>query len=398
MPRQTSKSGLASKLGKAGRDGFDGHKEDETTLSSGGDLPAGIEGGIAQLVECKFGNYQTGDNIGEYFFTSSGIVLEPKDHDGVDVAGRRTRIGPEPLCEITKGNRKRKTVDEQLSWILNELRKLGLDTTDLGIDDLEDAVATLEEAAPYFRFRTWKGSKQTTGQYKDQEPRVMHDWRGHCEYEGEVFVGVVDNTADDHPTTNTITVGYSKEDNELVELGINADKNEDDSAKDRLTELAVEAGISSDTVDSADSWTELVDLIKSANIIEDTDSATISDASKETVDTIKLKFRDKGLIVDSEEDQEGQYQDELEEAAEASGLDHNDYDSWVELGVVLDSGGGQEAIPKEGEVWDYKPPKARKFVECDVKKVFPRKKTCNLKNLSDGTIYKGVEWSKLQSK
>jgi len=106
MPAKVSKSPLMAKLGNKLAESFDKHKDDETRYGGGSDLPKGIEGGIAQLVDCKFDTYKTGDNKGEFFFYAAGIVKAPKEVGGVPIVGLRTQIGPEPLCDTPDRSRK----------------------------------------------------------------------------------------------------------------------------------------------------------------------------------------------------------------------------------------------------------------------------------------------------
>ena len=82
--------GLMSKLGAKLKHAVETHKSDETKFAGGGaNLPAGIEMGIAQLVMCKIGQYEKGDNTGEYYFMAQGIVVSPKVHDGIPIEGLR---------------------------------------------------------------------------------------------------------------------------------------------------------------------------------------------------------------------------------------------------------------------------------------------------------------------
>ena len=192
MAKQTARSKFLATLKKKGGDkAFDAHKADETVFSSGGNLPPGIEGGVAQLVDCKFDVFKKGKTEGEYFFFASGVVKEPKQHNGVRVEGLRTSI-IEPMCD-TPG-RSREDVDAHLEWVLNEMRKLGVNTAELDVEDLEETVADLREAKPHFRFRTWQGS--ATKQFPN--PRVNETWNGTCEYDGEdAEDDVVESSTDD---------------------------------------------------------------------------------------------------------------------------------------------------------------------------------------------------------
>jgi hypothetical protein len=338
MPKKVMKSGLAAKLGTAAQQAFEDHKNDDTDYGAGSDLPAGIEGGIAQLVECKFDTYKKGENEGEYFFYAAGVVVSPSDVNGVRVAGLRTQI-MEPMCATP--TRKRSTVDEHVAWAMNELRKLGIDTKELDLDGMESAAEALKEAQPHFRFRTWKGEKQTSGPYANREPRVQHEWRGVTEYvpeEGDA--GVVDDTPDEPaPSKGKPAAGKGKpapkaatDGDDLDALAEAADGG-DTEAQTRLTELAGEAGVSDDDRDSAADWAGVVALIQSAG--------------------------------------DGGGDDGKETAA----------DDWQ---------------PAKGEVYGYKPPKAKKPVDVEIMAVDEKKQTVNAKNLDDGkTLYRGVAWSEL---
>lgn len=180
MPPQTGKSGLIAKYGAKLRQAHQAHKLDETEYDKFGDLPPGISNGVARLVLCEFKQYKEGDYAGEWFFQAAGVVLHPEEQDGTPIAGLRTRILPEPLCD-TPGRKGRKTTEEHLAWIYNELRKLGVDTASLEVEDLEDTASALVEAEPTFRFRTWKG--KATPEYPD--PRVNHTWNGTVDWQGD---------------------------------------------------------------------------------------------------------------------------------------------------------------------------------------------------------------------
>ena len=188
---KVKKSSLAAKLGERGAKAVEAHRDDETRLGAGSRLPDGIEGGVARLVDCRFGQYEKGDNKGEFFFIARGVVLRPKDHNGVAVEGMHTQI-MEPLCDTPK--RSRSGVDDHVEWVLNEMRKLGADTSEADVDDLEQMAADLKEASPTFRFRTWKG--EATKEWPN--PRVNESWEGACEYdEEEEGEDVVDETDDE---------------------------------------------------------------------------------------------------------------------------------------------------------------------------------------------------------
>lgn len=178
------------------------HKDDETRVGSGGDLPHGIEHGVAKLADAKIGIYAKGDYEGEPFFMAAGIVLEPDSVTTVDpktkksrvihIQGLRTQIGPEPLCDTTNQNGEVTELADHWSRVLNHLRLLGIDTKEIdpssivaesqeGKYESGPILEALVEAAPTFRFRTWQG--KPTAQFPN--PRVNHEWRGVCEHDSE---------------------------------------------------------------------------------------------------------------------------------------------------------------------------------------------------------------------
>jgi hypothetical protein len=270
MPMQRGKSGLAAKLGDRGRKAAEAHRSDPVVYSEFSELPAGIEGGVAQLVDCKFDVVKPGkNNAGSYYFYAAGVVVSPLEHEGTRVEGLRTSV-TEPLYD-TPG-RSRESVEDHIVWVQNELKKLGVGPELLGFDDLEGAAAALVSAQPYFKFRTWKGAKTTDGIYKDREPRVQSMWNGMTSWNGDSPSETTDNTkeaASDGPPNAAAEpdAGESfsefSDDERLGLLAVAADAGDAKSAKE-LTDLALAAGIDQDDVDSAENWAAVAEGIKSA--------------------------------------------------------------------------------------------------------------------------------------
>lgn len=190
MPSQQGNvSALLKKFGQRALLAHEAHKGDETILSSLVELPPGLKG-VARLCECKFDVVKPGNtNAGEYFFYAAAIIESPihftysSDPQSspvtMKVQGLRTII-MEPMYDTP--TRTRKTFEEHLAWVYNELRKLGLDTSSLSLQDIELAgFPALIEAAPLVQFRTWKGPASTTGEYAGKESRVLHFWEGTVE-------------------------------------------------------------------------------------------------------------------------------------------------------------------------------------------------------------------------
>lgn len=249
--------GLAGKLGNVGKKAFDSHKSDETNYGNM-DLPDGIEGGIAQLVDCRFDVYAKGNFEGEYYFYAAAVVVAPEEFKGMKIAGLRTSI-MEPMCE-TPG-RSRESVEEHLAHVLNELRKLGADTSEASYEDLEEIAAAIKEQQPYIRFRTWKG--EATKEFPN--PRTNHQWGGTVEYDPDNPDASTANVVED----NTENTGGDDEGDDLEALANAADNDDDQEAKEaaqvRLTELATAAGIEEEDIAGADSWAAVAELITAAN-------------------------------------------------------------------------------------------------------------------------------------
>jgi hypothetical protein len=334
MARQKKKSVLAGKMNEI-RKAHEQHKGDEVVLSGNVSLPGGIRNGIARLIDCRFGSYATGKYEGEPFFIARGVVLEPEKQGKIPVRGKHTQIGPEPLCQTeSRYEKARKSVDDHLAWIYNELRKLGVDTEGLDVDSLEEVAEALKQERPCFSFHTW----QPDATKEQPDPDVRSFWDGYCDYEED------DEVLDDDVEDNTEEVEDNEElededtpeddpigDDDLSSLGTLAEEDDDD-AQAKLNTLAEAAGIDPDEYES---WTDVADALSSS---------------------------------DSEEDE-----------------DENEKESEEEEAIV----------PEEGECYSFKPPRARKAQECKVTGVFPRKKTCNLKSLDTEKVYKGVFWDKL---
>lgn len=407
MAKSKVSGGLVSKLGMKARQAVEAHKNDETVISGGGDLPAGIELGIAQLATCKFGVYEKGDMKGEYFFMASGIVISPKKHEGIPVQGLRTTIGPEPICETP--NRSRKTVEDHIAWVLNEMRKLGVDTSELTADDLETTAQALQETKPHFRFRTWAG--EPTKEYPN--PRTNHQWSGVVDYEEaeeEAEDEVVDNTEEEEAAEEEVEEEVeeteeeeaseeAEEEVDYLELGRQADKKDTD-AEAQLAEKALEVGIEQDDIDSAKNWVAVAKMVIAA-----------IEASGEEEEAGEEEAEDLDALGAAADESDGDAIDRLTQLAEENGLDPNDgesYPDWATLATAIGEAQGVEgeveeeaeeeeaAEPAVGEVWYYKPKGAKKAVECEVTLV--GKTTVNLKNLDDGkTVYKGVPFDQISA-
>ena len=361
MPVQSGKNSLFAKALKA-------HAKDQTDYGQEYiNLPAGITGGLAQLVEAKRGKYAKGPNQGKEFLYLAGVVVEPKtatevkkiwDADlnnkkggiralppkEVKIEGQRTSVMI-PLCDTKggdgKGGTKVVSADENIAKALNELRKLGGEDCTKNISSEEDfdaLLAALKEAGPVFRFST--SEKAPTAQYPNSG--VWENWYGTkgVDYQAEP-------SANGHVEDSTGTEEETASDEvDLNELAAAADGG-DEEAMAALKEKAEAVGVSGDDIDGADNWATVVEWIEAGGKPADEDAA------------------------------------EEEAAAEEP----------------------EETVPEKGNVYSYKPldPKDKtkkkrlaKGVECECIAVNAAKKTCTLKNLDDGkTLYKDVPFAEL---
>ena len=380
MPVQKGKAtGLLGKLSDKAKRAAEEHKHDEAVGDEGAGLPAGIEGGVAKLKECKFDIIKEGkQNAGEYYFYAVGIVVEPAQY-----AGCRTSI-MEMLCDTPRST-SRPTQADHLLWVQNQMKLLGADPESLTADQLEATAAALKEAGVYFRFRTWQGKKRKPGEqgYNPQydgpdapPPKVNHVWDRAFEYVGgkqEAGGGVqvneqtrsnrgVDSNPDgagdnDQQVDNTEEIvddessGATTEDTEtttdtpdLAAL-VSAAEEGSEEAQEELKALALSAGADADTVEGASSWQEVADMIASV-----------------------------GQGAEDNNEQETEWEPSKGDVIQYSPIDPKTKKPFV----------------------DPKTKKARKPVECEIVTVNKAKKTVDLKNLADGkTVYKGIAWESL---
>ena len=354
MPPQTQKSGLAAKYGAKLDKAVKKHGEDETKYGMT-TLPAGINNGIAQLTEAKFDVFKSGKYVGEYYFRATAMILEPEMHTDpwtgmeIPIKGLNTSIMIN-CCDTKNDAGDVKTQEEYVDVILNEMRKLGMNTKGADGSVLEDLAAQLTEAAPIFRFSTSNTPKPTKAK---PNPRIWENWNGQKGLETYV-------PGEGAPTTND-------------ESGGTADP---DAVAD-----AESAAAGDPDSDSGDDVIDLDALLETANETEETAEVT---AARE-----KLT--------------------ELAVAAGHSAKKVNDTANWEEVRELIDNPVEAEKVPepakakepKKGgvvkyEIVDGKSKKKRK-IDCVIEAVNGKNKTVDLKNLEDSkTKYAAVKFSAIE--
>lgn len=319
MPSEQGQSSLLSRISNQARQA-DKVIRDLPVQTGNPQLPSGIENGVAELRDIRFGEYKDGNNKGKLFFMASGIVLSPEEVEGVSVLGLRTQVGPEPLCETPQSTGRRKSFDDHYKFVRDHVSMLSsLDPRTVTFDKMETLCKALvqrgrEGKGIKFLFRTWKGQKQTSGPYKDREPRVVQEWLSYIpesEWNGRFGTGTsqpppgemedstsnstnstsnqssvkstveVDDTnygsgeeADqsDDVSTPTDEPQIPRKEYDVPSLSINddltslvsrADKG-DEEARRTLKSLALGIGSTEEDVDEADSWEEVAQMVRDA--------------------------------------------------------------------------------------------------------------------------------------
>ena len=280
--KKSALSGLSKKSVKAAS---------KIEVRDGGQIPGGIQNGVAELKSCYFATHEDGQHKGKPFFRASGVVVEG------DIPGSKRKVEGlttsifRPVYDTKTQGGKETSEAEHIAWIENEMKKLGADGAGEASDgdDLEAMAEALSEAQPHFSFTT----TQSEPSKEWPNPRVWENWYGFVE--------------DYEP---------GEEDDEVDEDD-DEDEDEDEEEEDDVEEDDVEE-----------------DDVEEDDVEED----------------------------DVEEDDEEE----------------------------------DEFLPEKKDMYNYKPPKAKKAIEVEVTAVFKGKETCNLKSSDTGKAYKGVSWDKLE--
>lgn len=376
MAKKTTKSSFLERVTEA----HETHKSDETRIGAGGSLPAGIEHGVARLVDVRIGTYGKGNNEGEPFFMAAGTILDPesvtvteidpvtkkaKKPRIIHVRGLRTQIGPEPICDTTNADGKEVPLADHWDRVLNHLRLLGIDTkttepTDI-VAETEDGkygagpvLEALMEAGPTFRFRTWQG--KPTPQYPN--PRINEEWRGVCEYEGDATAEDVQDDSAAEPKWESDAEADAAKEPEKVPAKTTKPAVEEPAEEPDYLALAKLADAGKPKKEADEAKRALAGHAKLLNIegFEEMDTWTqVAEA----------------ILAQSEEEpeeQEEEYQPEEEP---------------------------EEWAPQEGEVAYMSNGPKKAPTECEVVKLYPKSQKADVKRLDTKKIVKGVPYDKI---
>ncbi len=245
----------------------------------------------------------------------------------------------------------------------NQLKILGAVDMDWGDDGnaiesgLHATIAALNNAKPYFSFRTWQGKPSK----EFPNPRVNHEWNGATEYTGNVSVnGAVfpTNRADSNPDgaeneTPLATEPEASADEDLDALVAACDTDGDAQAK--LKEIALAAGVDEAGFIKAKTWEAAKKLIVAARV-----SAEVMSSDGAGTE---------------EEEESAPFKPEKEQIYKYK---------------VIDKKTGKPVL-------DAKTKRSRPAVEVEVLAVNTKSKTVKVKNLDDGkSIYDDVPWDSLE--
>ena len=313
------------------------HAGDETSYEPDySKLPGDITGGIAKLVEAKIGIYQKGDNKGEKFVFLSGTVVEPKTAVNTVLLWKNGEVVTVSNDEISI----RGLFTSQTLPLCDVTRKDG-DVVSLD-ENVDRALNELRKL----------GGEESTSDIGSEE-----DLQDILQSLKEAGIFFRFNTSLSAPTAQYPNARVWENWRGACEY---VESEEDDSVDDN-------------TVDEPE-----------------------EEESKEE-DASKL---DLSALASNADAGDESCQLKLDELATAAGIDSDSYDDWQGVAAALSEEAEDDAEvdfspPKKGEVLSYKPPRARKLVECEVTAVFPGKGTCNLKSLDEGKSFKGISWDSL---
>lgn len=410
---KTGFSGLATKLGEAGRRAFEAHKNDEIEVGGVAECPV-IPNGVARLVDIHFDEYKSGKNQGKIFCYFGGTVITPKfvtlpDGSKVPAAGCRTS-NTFPLCATTNSKGIVTTLDQNIALCQNEFKKLGLDLSGMSLDSWEAGAAALVEQGPYFGFSTNRG--EATPEFPN--PRTWHNWGlaipdYNDETDPDAGVDEGAGVPDPEPTTTTKKVatttvksgaagakkppvkGVKVEDVPFGDdLDMTADKADggDEKAKAFLTTKAREAGYTDDEIEGTADWSEVATMIREKEAESSSDEETTEDYA---------------ALAEAADGGDAEAAEKVTAWGNENGIDVNDHNdkSWADFAAFVqenidgDADTPEELVPEKGGVYKTKLPGAKKETQVEVTAVFPDKKLVNVKNLDDGKPYKGIKWESL---
>lgn len=255
MPVQKGGGGALDKLKKMGGDkAFNAHKSDATEFGSGGELPPGLTG-AATLIEAKLDTFKSGNNKDAPYLQFRGVIVECSNPLFIG----NQAMKQVPLCPDPSTWAEPKTLDDRIAEGLNEMRKLGVDTSKMTLDDWEAALLGLKQAAPVFKFHTWAATNQQTGKpgrTRTDIDGVVADYKP-----GE---GVGSGVDDQSGSEDQGVVGEAPQDDPWTALGQAADNGDDEAGK-QIVEAGLGAGLTQEELNAFGTWAEAAAAVAAAS-------------------------------------------------------------------------------------------------------------------------------------
>jgi hypothetical protein len=233
-------------------------------------LPTGIERGIAKLTRVDFNVIENGPYEGSQRLYVHGVVVEPKEHDGVRCEGLLAQPGQITLDDV-KSQYGDTSFAENVAKAENRLKLLGFPTQDF--EDLEEDTLLYfnESGEMYFSFRTWT---------PNDSDRVITMINGPTEYVAKAQDQVVE--ADPHYSNNQAVA--TPVTNSLQEVAKKADSG-DENAQRVIVAKASESGINPEDEKYSD-WASVVSAIEnsSTTVVEAGDVWSYTPEGKDQLD------------------------------------------------------------------------------------------------------------------
>lgn len=326
MPATTTKNPMLDKLARKGlAKATAAHAKDETEYGSGGEVPAGVSG-VAKLTTAKLDEYKSGDSKGEGYLQLRGVVRTPEEHFGKQL------MVMVPLCDDPASYQQRRTFDENVQRALNEIRKVGGDTSNMATQqDWENVLAALQQSEPYFHYHT----------YATKPPKnPPKDWRASVK---QIF---------DRPAPDFVEgQGTGVDDNTGTSSGGNGQP-VDQQGGDTPAEVDWDSVAAQAVAGDRDCEVQLIQACKEIGV------------DAEALETWQLAA------------------DALNAAAAGEGSGEQQQNAEQPQA---------EWKPKLDDIYPFKPKGARAAQDAKVTAVFAS--TLNLKRVSDGQTFKAVPWT-----
>jgi hypothetical protein len=343
MPKQTGKSGLASKLAKVRKDIR--YKAPEPP-KGGGTLPAGVRG-IAKLTRLDFDVIEDGDYSGEQRLYCHGVCVSPKtfkDSEGNEhvTEGALVQLNRIMLCD-TKYQDKVTPFAENWAKAENRMKLLGIPTEDLDDDEFEKEVLDYVKTTDiFFKFRTWKPN--------------------------------------DSDRINVVLEGTAKDFEQQLEDDV------DDSTEDTPEEAPKPK--KTRTSKKAQPEPEVQEEPEVEEVEEEAE--TEEPEVEEELATEKLNAKELVALGKKADKGDKASQIAITQMADAAGVDTEPYETWSEVvEALIEEEPAAEMTPEPGDIFKYGKS------EVEVVSVNAKAKTADCKDLVTKKTHKAVAWAKL---